>query len=726
MNEIKTRSKLTSWPSPQDYNEAIQDLHTNCEDPQLRKGAVEVNALGIPRPLSGSFASVYRVHAGGNDLAVRCFLRDIRDQEQRYALISDFVQHDTLPYTVTFDFVRQGIRINGRWHPLLKMDWLNGLNLDLYVEKNLHVEGAIAKLADSFKQMCDELQAAGIAHGDLQHGNIIVCDDELRLVDYDGMYVPGMKGMHSNEIGHRNYQHPRRNATNFGEYLDNFSAWVIYTSLKALSIDPSLFQRLGACDDCLLFRRDDFIEPEHSYTFGLLEQHENPEIVALTKFIRWQLKQPIATVPPLSSQIPETPALPPIAFESAGVKTRQEFVDNATAQTMPSQQSGALPDWLDPAAVTPSMVRAARQPNVPPSRTQVKATASQSTWNRTQLNAQTIKNAAHQTLIQGIEPELQQPIPRAIKFEDAARIEPHLAQGLMLLNPLFWFMLMPLAVHDSAAVSVAWVCFFINLLFEFGIWYTPSKHKRLATFGQAAKTSQIKTWTKTDAENGVRYFYSFEFFSASNRHYLVERSTSKSNFERIARLQTKPQTVLYDTIDPNNAELYALSCYKAISVPPMPTTVEPELQTYTTRPVKFNANSYMHPFALICLTLFSPTSWLPFVLPSSTPYMVPITLFILWLIWAISRPDYLLARNGIPATATLVEVLPFDTNSTTPTPVAVLEFNGPNGRPMKIRKRVTLEQSRTLLKGRKLTVLYDPSDPENNNVIYKFSRFLAV
>ena len=39
-----------------------------------------------------------------------------------------------------------------------------------------------------------------IAHGDLQHGNIIVQDDgTIRLVDYDGCYVPELAGLKSNE-----------------------------------------------------------------------------------------------------------------------------------------------------------------------------------------------------------------------------------------------------------------------------------------------------------------------------------------------------------------------------------------------------------------------------------------------------------------------------------------------------------------------------------------------
>ena len=86
----------------------------------------------------------------------------------------------------------------------------------------------------------------------LQHGNIMVNDGELYLVDYDGMFVPSMAGSSSNELGHRNYQHPRRSAETFGPHLDNFSAWVIYISLQAMVKDEWIYERLGSGDDCLL------------------------------------------------------------------------------------------------------------------------------------------------------------------------------------------------------------------------------------------------------------------------------------------------------------------------------------------------------------------------------------------------------------------------------------------------------------------------------------------
>jgi thiamine kinase-like enzyme len=42
------------------------------------------------------------------------------------------------------------------------------------------------------------LNRAGVAHGDLQHGNILVANGKPKLIDYDGMYVPALRAYPDN------------------------------------------------------------------------------------------------------------------------------------------------------------------------------------------------------------------------------------------------------------------------------------------------------------------------------------------------------------------------------------------------------------------------------------------------------------------------------------------------------------------------------------------------
>jgi hypothetical protein len=145
--------------------------------------------------------------------------------------------------------------------------------------------------------MMTSIRKNGIAHGDLQHGNILVTEEGIRLVDYDGMFVPGMEGMISNEIGHRNYQHPKRDPTHFGPWLDNFSAWVIYISLRVLATDPQLWQVGAAGDEAILFRQDDFNNPDNSPLIAALAAHPDPWVKRATDAVVLTLKATPDQVP---------------------------------------------------------------------------------------------------------------------------------------------------------------------------------------------------------------------------------------------------------------------------------------------------------------------------------------------------------------------------------------------------------------------------------------------
>ncbi len=266
------------WPVAADYDESIQNPHLNFDDSELKAGEPEYDKYGSPAVRSGNFASVYMVETGRRKIAVRCFLRDVPDQQERYAAISHDLLGLQLPYTVNFEYVKKGIRVDGQWFPILKMDWCDGELLDNYLEQNLINPSKLQRLADKWYEMSVVLRKQGIAHGDLQHGNVMVLEDEIKLIDYDGMFVPRLAGRQANERGLEHYQHPKRSDAHFGRYLDNFSNWVMYTTILALAEDPKLCRLVNLQDKHLIFKKADFESPERSETFKLLKSHENKTI----------------------------------------------------------------------------------------------------------------------------------------------------------------------------------------------------------------------------------------------------------------------------------------------------------------------------------------------------------------------------------------------------------------------------------------------------------------
>ncbi|MBY0546170.1 MAG: hypothetical protein K2W95_02705 [Candidatus Obscuribacterales bacterium] len=295
-----SRGGFTPWPAPQDYNEAVQNPHLCFTDAELRSGTPEVNALGLPFVASGAFASVYKFNCGSSARAVRCFLSPVNDREYRYQQLSDYICSDDLVYTVNFEYQSNGIQALSTQVPILKMEWVEGMALNLFIDEFLVSQGEMANLLHLFRRMTQSLHDAGVAHGDLQHGNILVRDNELVLVDYDGMFVPSLAGHQSNELGHPNYQHPGRNALHFGPYLDAFSSWVIDTSLFALTVDPSLWYSLKGGDECLLFRKADFLDPDKSAAMNTLLNHSCDELVQRVRYTLGLLSQPVALLPGVS------------------------------------------------------------------------------------------------------------------------------------------------------------------------------------------------------------------------------------------------------------------------------------------------------------------------------------------------------------------------------------------------------------------------------------------
>ncbi len=316
-----------SWPSPSDFQEAIQNPASCFADPELRNASPVLDLLGLPRPISGSFASVYQVNCNGRMYAVRCLLRDYPDIEKRYTAISDHLRHHRLQCMVNFLFIQQGMRVRGNWYPILKMEWADGESLNTYCQRNLNSPQTILALARKFLKLAADLRQASIAHGDLQHGNILVSNGELRLVDYDGMYVPALNGMLSNELGQRNYQHPNRTEKDFGLYLDNFSEWIIFASLVALGTKVKLPLGVNIGSDNLLFRKEDFDDPGSSLLLNALEQSSDSAIQLLSaSLVSFIYTSDLSRIP----QLEESAAyFSPIGLDSAGHNQLPSWLEGA-------------------------------------------------------------------------------------------------------------------------------------------------------------------------------------------------------------------------------------------------------------------------------------------------------------------------------------------------------------------------------------------------------------
>jgi hypothetical protein len=371
-----------AWPEPTEYNEAVQSPQVCFADDELRKGQPVTNALGLPVPCAGNFALVYQITgASGQSWAVKCFTREAPARQQRYQAISEHLRQAALPFMVDFRYLEQGIRVGGQWFPVVKMRWVEGFTLNALLREHVERPQVLQRLAQMWLPLAQKLRRAGIAHADLQHGNVLLVPSQkaatvdLRLIDYDGMFVPALAEIPSGEVGHPNYQHPQRlRAATYNTEVDRFAHLAIYTAMRCLLVGgKQLWEKYDNAEN-LLFREQDFKEPAASKLFEELCQLEDAGARALVGHLLLASQDPLERVPLLEDLVDGGKVLPLTSGQEKRVRellpspspvapTPVEVVAVPAPQKNPS--SGEIPISIVPAPATESAAEAAKPHPLP-------------------------------------------------------------------------------------------------------------------------------------------------------------------------------------------------------------------------------------------------------------------------------------------------------------------------------------------------------------------------
>lgn len=263
---------ITRLPRLDQYSAAVQNPRTAFKDPVLQAARVGTNPFGLPLVAGGGFTCVFPFEGAGKKWAVRCFHKQMTDLQGRYKEISSFLAQNPRDYFVEAAYLAEGIRVDSVFHPIIRMPWVEGYTINAFIERQIGQPQQFERLAKRFAEMMQELEQLGVAHGDLQHGNIMVNGGNIKLIDYDGMFIPALKGATGTNIGHVNFQHPTRRETDFHARIDRFSAILIYLALRGLALKPDLWKTYGAGGENLLFQQADFIKPDTSKLLADLER----------------------------------------------------------------------------------------------------------------------------------------------------------------------------------------------------------------------------------------------------------------------------------------------------------------------------------------------------------------------------------------------------------------------------------------------------------------------
>ena len=263
------------YPLISEYVKAIQDAGDNLE--QLAYLTPVLDDHGEPYRSSGAFAVVFKLQdkSTGKYYALKCFTEEQQGRAEAYRQIADELDLLDSPYITSVKYMEKELFVDSQCEedefPVLLMDWVDGETMEAYIAANYHNQSAMSLLCYRFGKMAAWLRTQSFSHGDIKPDNIIVRPNgSLTLVDYDGMFVPSMKGSQSPTIGTRDFSHPLRTVDDFDEKIDDFSLASIALSLKAISMKSTLLDIYGASDR-LLFSENDYRTPSNSKVISALQ-----------------------------------------------------------------------------------------------------------------------------------------------------------------------------------------------------------------------------------------------------------------------------------------------------------------------------------------------------------------------------------------------------------------------------------------------------------------------
>ncbi len=272
-----------NYPLISEYIESIKSAEDNFEELSYLRPVLGDD--GLPIMTSGNFAVVFKMKdkQSGKFYAVKCFTKEQEGRAEAYREIAKALENVSSPYILSIRYLDKELFVDTDQtteteFPVLLMDWVEGKTLDKYLRENLDDKFALEMLAYRFSQLAQWLIPQPYAHGDLKPDNILVREDgSLVLVDYDGMYVPFMKGQKARELGSPDFCHPLRTENDFDEHIDDFPLISILFSLKAISVSPQLLDKYGT-NDRLLLSRMDYLAINKCDVIKLIFPSENNEL----------------------------------------------------------------------------------------------------------------------------------------------------------------------------------------------------------------------------------------------------------------------------------------------------------------------------------------------------------------------------------------------------------------------------------------------------------------
>lgn len=236
------------FPDIEEYSLTIKEMGRKAFKTLSQLSFISDNAFVFA---SGDNVIFFKATEKGETYAIGVFLTIDRTSIIRYESICNYLAPVHADWKIDIEFLNDEIEITGKWYPVLKMEWPKGLSIDRFISKNLNYPGindVFSEFQNQLVALCNSLEAHSIIHGDIRCSNILVQSFEsevrIKLIGYEGLLIPNLSLLHSDEKIISDFQHPETNSINASHFSDRFSIWVMLTVLEALKVDKTLWESI--------------------------------------------------------------------------------------------------------------------------------------------------------------------------------------------------------------------------------------------------------------------------------------------------------------------------------------------------------------------------------------------------------------------------------------------------------------------------------------------------
>jgi serine/threonine protein kinase len=245
-----------NFPEIRNIVESAQESRL-IKDPFFDSCSVVLNSSGTPFMFGGGFSQVFQIEKESTKWAFKVWVQKLENNEKRYQALKCYLNKTGLPYFVEFEYVPNGLVVDGNHLPTLRMPWIDGELLKYYINSNVNDSSKLKALAQNFLRMTKDLHSCSISHGDLKSDNIFVTNEgAIILIDYDSICIPQFESEIDICVGTEGYQHPLRiyHGHLSSTKVDHFSELIIYLSIMAIAENPLLWQLIiGCCLKLMIF-----------------------------------------------------------------------------------------------------------------------------------------------------------------------------------------------------------------------------------------------------------------------------------------------------------------------------------------------------------------------------------------------------------------------------------------------------------------------------------------